>query len=92
MLGTWSPEYVRALFESDKATEPILGRFKSGEGRDGFVVMVLARRFPGMEIKPLDDRGIRIAGARADNLMQIVDLAQQCDGEIQFPGALQVWS
>jgi hypothetical protein len=89
MLTTWSEEYVIALFRSDRAEDPRGGRFRHGFEREAFLEGMASRPTAGVEVKLLDDGlGIRITGAGLGNLLDIVNLAQQCGGEIFFPGAL----
>jgi hypothetical protein len=89
MLTTWSEEYVSALFRSEHAKDPRGGRFRHGFEREAFIEGMAARTATGVEVKPLaDGLGIRITGAGPGDLLDIVKLAQQCGGEIFFPGAL----
>jgi len=89
ILTSWSEEYVRALFTSERAHDPRGGRFRHGFEREAFIEGMTTRRADGVEVEPLaDGLGIRITGAGPGNLLNIVKLAQQCGGEIFFPGAL----
>ena len=88
MLTEWSQEYVDALFKSDKANDPLFGKFTFRSERDGFVDSI-RNRFPDLDVEPLPDGlGVEIKGATADNLMEIVRAARQSGGQILFPGAL----
>ena len=89
MFTTWSQEYVEALFKSNQAGEPRLGRFKQGFEREAFMEGIAAKQYEGLAVKPLADGvGVQVSGATARNLMDIVRTAEQCGGEIYFPGAL----
>ena len=89
MLTTWSAEYVSALFKTEQATHPRGGRFRHGFEREAFIEGMTTRRADGVAVEPLaDGLGIRITGAGPGNLLNIVKLAQQCGGEVFFPGAL----
>ena len=88
MLTKWSQEYVEALFKSDKAYDPLLGKFTFRSERDGFVDSIRAR-FRDLDVEPLPDGlGVRIKGATASNLIEVVRAAKQLGGQITFPGAL----
>jgi hypothetical protein len=89
MLNTWSGKYVIALFKSEHAREPRIGRFRRGFEREAFIEGMAARKIVGLSVEPLPDGlGVRIKGAGPGNLLDIVNLAQQCGGEIVFPGPL----
>jgi len=89
MLTTWSAEYVTALFMTEQAKHPRGGRFRHGFERDAFLKGMAAKKGGGVVVDPLaDGLGVRITGASSRNLLSIVKLAQQCGGEIFFPGAL----
>jgi hypothetical protein len=89
MLTRWSGKYVNALFRSGHAKEPRIGRFRRGFERKAFMDAMAARKNAGVVVEPLPDGPkVRIKGAGRGNLLDIVRLAQQCGGEILFPGAL----
>ncbi|ANM28512.1 hypothetical protein ABI59_01045 [Acidobacteria bacterium Mor1] len=54
MLADWSPEYVKALFESDKVDDPIFVSFESDEGVDHFLQAVVPGRSTGLSVVPVD--------------------------------------
>ena len=90
MLTAWSQEYVDALFKSDLAKDPLLGRFWQEFEREAFIAGLKARAHKDMDVVPLDDgRGVRLTGATPQNLLEVVRLAARYGGEILFPGALQ---
>ena len=89
MLGEWSPEYVEALSKSNRADDPLFGRFPSRASRDGFVGRVRARKYADLEVERLSDGvGVEIRSARASDLLEIVQTAETLGGEVLFPGAL----
>jgi len=89
MLTTWSGKYVNALFRSGYAKEPRIGRFRREFERRAFIEAMASRKSAGVVVEPLPDGPkVRIKGAGRGNLLDIVRLAQQCGGEILFPGAL----
>jgi hypothetical protein len=80
---------VSALFRSEHANDPRGGRFRHGHERAAFIAGIAARKTASVVVVPLADGvGVRITGADAGNLLNIVKLAQSCGGEIFFPGAL----
>ena len=89
LLTTWSGKYVIALYKSEHAKEPRIGRFRRGFERKAFIDRMVLRKNPGIVVEPLPDGPeVRIKGAGPGNLLDIVRLAEQCGGEILFPGAL----
>ena len=89
MLTAWSQEYVDAFFKTDRATDPLLGRFPQGFERDAFMEGLKARAHGRLEVVPLDDgKGVRVSGATRENLLEVIRLAARYGGEILFPGAL----
>jgi hypothetical protein len=89
MLTAWSQEYVDAFFTTDRARDPLLGRFKQAYERDAFMVGVKGLAYVRLEVVPLDDgNGIRVSGATPETLLAVIRLVALYGGEILFPGAL----